>query len=121
MTVFNFEKLEVWQLSRKLIKQIYILTQSFPDEEKFGLISQLRKASVSVSSNIAEGNSRFSPKDKSHFTEMAYTSLMEIVNQLIVSCDLEFIPEKELETHKEQIAIIANKLNALYKYQRKGL
>lgn len=116
--IFNFEKLEVWQLSRKLVTDIYNTTKAFPDDEKFGLINQLRRASVSISSNIAEGNSRFSPKDKSHFTEMAYTSLMEVANQLIISFDLGYINETELDQYKKKIEIISLKLTGLYNYQR---
>ncbi len=118
MIEFNFEKLDVWQQSRQLVKEIYLLTKYFPDDEKYGLINQLRRAAVSVSSNIAEGNSRFSPKDKSHFTEMAYTSLMEITNQLIISSDLKYISEDQLNQIKVLISEIGNKLTGLYKYQR---
>ena len=118
---FNFENLDVWQLSRKLVRDIYLKTKKFPKEERYGLTSQIRRASVSVASNIAEGNSRFSPKDKSHFTEIAYTSLMEVANQLIISCDLEYIDEDQLNRLKQDISEIGNKLNALYKYQRKNL
>lgn len=116
--MFNFEKLEVWQDSRKLVKKIYLITSSFPDEEKFGLTSQLRRAAVSISSNIAEGNSRFSHKDKSHFTEIAYTSLMEVVNQLIIATDLNYINEDTLSKVKKLIELISRKLSGLYKYQR---
>lgn len=118
MTEFNFEKLDVCQKSRQLIKEIYIVTKSFPEDEKYGLTNQLRRASVSVSSNVAKGNSRFSPKDKSHFTEMAYTSLMEVTNQLIISSDFNYIRENQLNQIKVQISEIGNKLTGLYKYQQ---
>ncbi|MCU4175102.1 four helix bundle protein [Carboxylicivirga sp. N1Y90] len=115
---FSFEKLDVWQLSRELVKAIYEVTSTFPDKEIFGLTSQLRRASISISSNIAEGNSRFSPKDKSHFTEMAYTSLMEVANQLIIACDLNYLNTEELEAFKNKIDTISHKLTGLYNYQR---
>jgi len=77
---YSFEKIEVWQLAKQLTVIIYKLTTNFPDEEKFGLTSQLRRASVSVPSNIAEGNSKSSLKEKAYFTEIAFSSLMEVRN-----------------------------------------
>lgn len=121
MKEFGFEKLEVWQLSRKLTLEIYQITDQFPESEKYGLINQLRRAVVSISSNIAEGNSRFSPKDKSHFTEISYTSLMEVLNQLIISNDLGFINDSKLDSLKIKISELANKITAFYKYQRNSI
>ena len=72
----SFEKLDVWQKARTYVKIIYQLTESFPDNEKFGWISQLRRASISIVSNIAEGTSRSSLKDQIRFTEIAYGSAM---------------------------------------------
>ena len=83
---FSFEKLNVWIDSKEFIKQIYLITKTFPDEEKFGLINQLRRASVSIASNLAEGTSRNTNKDKAHFTTLAFSSLMEVLNQIIISC-----------------------------------
>lgn len=68
MHTFSFEKLTVWVDSKELVKMIYSITKQFPDEEKFGLISQLRRASISIASNLAEGTSRMTNKDKAHFT-----------------------------------------------------
>ena len=82
---YSFENLEVWQKSRKLVKTIYKTTEKFPKDEKFGLTSQIRRVSISVSSNIAEGSTRWSKKDKARFYEIAFGSLMEILNQLILS------------------------------------
>ncbi len=113
MKIYSFEKLQVWQQSRILTKEIYLITKSFPDEEKFGLISQLRRASVSVCSNLAEGSSRNSFKDKARFTEIAYGSLMEILNQLILSLDLDFLSQKEYELIRTKIEEIGNMLNGL--------
>jgi len=67
MKKFSFEKLEVWQDAKELTHQIYKVTKNYPDDEKFGLVSQLRRAMISVTSNIAEGSSRMSPKDQAHF------------------------------------------------------
>lgn len=75
---FSFEKLEVWQMARKLAVRIYKQTQSFPNEEKYGLTSQIRRSALSIGSNIAEGSTRASAKDQAHFTTVAYGSLMEV-------------------------------------------
>ena len=119
MYVFSFEKLNVWKESIELTKDIYLLTNQFPSEEKFGLVSQLRRASVSISSNIAEGTSRSTNKDKAHFTTISYSSTMEILNQLIISKELEFISEEEYLKIRERIYKISNMLNALKKAQLK--
>lgn len=119
MKNYSFEKLEVWQLSRQLTSVIYKTSQNFPSEEKFGLISQIRRAMVSVCSNISEGGSRNSYKDKARFTEMAFTSLMEVLNQLIISFDLNYITKKEYISIRSKIDPIANMLNALHKSQLK--
>lgn len=119
MRTFSFEKLNVWQKSRQLSVTIYKLTKSFPDGERFGLISQMRRCSVSISSNIAEGSGRHSAKDKARFTEIAYSSALELLNQLILSKDLEFISEEQLITIRESISEIAAMLDGLYKSQIK--
>lgn len=93
----RYKDLKFWQLSRTFCKDIYIITKSFPDEEKFGLISQLRRAFVSISSNIAEGTSRESNKDFKRFLMISLGSCYEIESQLLLSFDLEFINLKELE------------------------
>lgn len=115
MYLFSFEKLEVWQLSRKLSVKIYKTTAKFPKEELYGLTSQLRRASVSVASNLAEGNSRLSPKDKAHFFQIAFSSLMEVMNQLIISFDLKFISEETMDSYRSEISELSNKLNSLHK------
>ena len=119
MYVFSFEKLNVWKESILLVKNIYKLTVNFPSEEKFGLTSQLRRAAVSISSNIAEGTSRNTNKDKAHFTTIAYSSTMEVLNQLIIAKELEFITEENYLEIRTQIYKISNMLNALRKSQQK--
>ena len=96
MYIYSFEKLEVWNVSKEFTKSIYKLTSTFPDSERFGLVSQLRRASVSICSNIAEGSARKSFKDKAHFTTMAFSSTVEVLNQLILSFELDFIKEKTI-------------------------
>src|SRR5690606_7890842 len=97
---YAFEKLEVWQKSRTLVTKIYKVTSFFPTDEKYGLTSQFRRASVSVSSNIAEGSTGWRKRDKARFYEIAYGSLIEVMNQLILSTDFGFMDEDELKEIK---------------------
>ncbi|EDP97133.1 four helix bundle protein [Kordia algicida OT-1] len=117
MKQFSFEKLIVWQKSKKLAVNIYKVTKKFPNEERFGLMSQMRRSSISISSNIAEGSGRNSGKDKARFTEIAFASLMELVNQLIIAYDLEFITKSQYEETRIDIEEIGRMLNALRKSQ----
>ncbi|MEO1033087.1 MAG: four helix bundle protein [Bacteroidota bacterium] len=117
MKIYSFEKLDVWQESIALVKIIYSLTESFPIDEKFGLTSQLKRATVSISSNLAEGTSRATPKDKAYFTTIFFSSAMEVLNQLIISKDLGFISENDYILARNKIEKITNMLNALRNYQ----
>jgi len=117
MRLYSFEKLEVWQLGRKLTKNIYKISRNFPDDERFGLTSQIRRASVSVTSNIAEGSSRQSGKEQARYTEMSFGSLLEILNQLIVAFDLEYISEATINKERPLIEEVGNKLNKLRESQ----
>lgn len=84
-TRFRFERLDVWRKAIELASQVYVATQGFPDTERFGLTSQMRRAAVSVSSNIAEGSGRSSDGDFARFIEIAYGSLMEVVSQSYIA------------------------------------
>ena len=117
MYVYSFEKLEVWKESKKLTKIIYQITSRFPENEKFGLTSQLRRASISVGSNLAEGSARITPKDKAHFSTMAYSSLIEVLNQIIISYELDFINESDYLNFRNLIESLSNKINSLRKFQ----
>jgi four helix bundle protein len=110
---YGFEKLEVWQESRELVKDIYVATSQFPQQEKFGLTSQLRRAAISISSNIAEGSSRRSQKDQARFYEIAYGSLIEVLNQLILAQDLQYLSPDRLEAIRPKIDRIGRMLNGL--------
>jgi four helix bundle protein len=88
MYTYPFEKLEVWQLARKLVVNIYKLTEKFPAEERFGLVNQMRRASVSICSNLAEGSGRKTSKDQAYFYNMAYSSISNI------RTDIELISAK---------------------------
>ncbi|WP_353148676.1 four helix bundle protein [Flavobacterium sp.] len=117
MYVYSFEKLEVWKESKKLTKIIYQITSRYPENEKFGLTSQLRRASISVCSNLAEGSARITPKDKAHFSTMAYSSLIEVLNQIIISYELDFINESDYLNFRNLIESLSNKINSLRKFQ----
>ena len=119
MYEYNFEKLEVWKFSIEFAKKVYEITESFPDIEKFGLVSQIRRAVVSLSSNVAEGSAKQSLKDQARFTEMAFGSLMEILNQMILSFKLKFIKEKDYIDIRNYIENLSRQLNALKKSQLK--
>lgn len=113
MYTFSFERLEVWKKSRDLTRIVYQVTKGFPEEEKFGMISQLRRAVISVSSNIAEGSSRSTKKDQAHFYNVAFSSLMETLNQVIISNDLDFMDNIKLMELRKEIHIISIMLNNL--------
>lgn len=110
---FSFEKLIVWQESKQLVKMIYELTATYPNEERYGLTSQIRRAAISVPSNIAEGSGRLSSKEKIRFNEIAYGSLMEVYCQLSISVDLNYISKNQFESLSELFHSISIKLNAL--------
>ena len=120
MYTFSFEKLTVWKESVQLVVRIYEITKHFPEVERFGLINQLRRASVSISSNITEGTSRVTSKDQAKFTTISYSSLMEVLNQLIISKELRFLSEDVYLEVRGQIEKLARLLNALRKSQLKS-
>ncbi|MBS2212318.1 four helix bundle protein [Carboxylicivirga mesophila] len=118
MQQFAFEKLTAWKLSRRFVSRIYKVTSMFPEDEKYGLVSQLRRASISISSNLAEGSSRLSPVDQVRFYQYAYSSLMEVINQLILSADMSFISIEILNELRKDGSEISNVINGLVKSNR---
>ncbi|MEJ7626506.1 MAG: four helix bundle protein [Ferruginibacter sp.] len=94
MKVYSFEKLECWQHARHLANWVFVTSKSFPQDEKFGIISQMRRATVSIASNLAEGSSRLSKKEQSHFSTISYSSTIELLNDLIISLDLNFLSQE---------------------------
>ncbi len=116
---FYFEKLEVWQNSREFVKDIYLITKNFPADERFGLTSQIRRASQSISANIAEGMARKTEKEKARFISISFGSAIEVINFLILANDLELIKEDDYQQLREKLERITNQLNSLYnKFQR---
>ena len=114
MKTYYFEKLEVWQDARVFVKHIYEMTKRFPVEEKYGLTSQLRRASVSIAANIAEGMSRITEKDKARFINQAFSSGVEVINLLVLIHDLEMIKTETYTSLRGELEKITNKLNSLY-------
>jgi four helix bundle protein len=91
--MFNFEKLDVWHKAIDFADQVYALTATFPEKERFGLTNQMRRAAVSISSNIAEGSSRASKNDYARFIEIAVGSVFEVVSQANISKRQRFLSE----------------------------
>jgi len=95
--MFNFEKLEVWHRALDFADLIYSYTRSFPTDERFGLTNQMRRAAVSVSSNIAEGSSRSSKTDFGRFIEISTGSLFEVVSQAFIAKRQGFLNDEQFE------------------------
>jgi four helix bundle protein len=112
-TRFRFEKLEVWQEARKINQVIYRLTRKFPREELFAMTSQIRRASISVSSNIAEGSGRNSDKDFAHFLEQSYGSLMEVASVFFLALDEGYVTENDLDLLFDEIEKLAKRTASL--------
>lgn len=110
--ISNFTDLKVWQEAHKLALLIYKITEKFPKHEFFGLVSQVRRAAVSITSNIAEGFSRMTYKDKLKFYVMAHGSLTEIENQLILAKDLGYLGADEFEKVYKQLLYVHKILNS---------
>lgn len=94
----DFKKLNVWEKGHLLVLETYSLTKSFPDEEKYGLISQMRRCAVSIPANIAEGTGKFTSKDTFNFFQISLGSAHELEYYFILSKDLGFIKQEEFKT-----------------------
>jgi four helix bundle protein len=114
MATFSFEKLLVWKEACELSKRVYVITDTFPSKEKYGLISQLRRSSISASSNIAEGSGRRSARDKARFYEYAYSSLMEVYSQIKLSHELGYLHNNSLHDLSVFCRKLATKINRLH-------
>ena len=115
--IYSFEKLEVYQLARKFKIDIKLMSQGFPKEERFDLISQINRASASISANLAEGSGRSSNFDQAHFTNMSYSTGLETIDHLNTALDMKYINEEKYAEVRIKLDEILNKLNSLYKYQ----
>jgi len=115
----NYTDLDVWKYSRRLVKEVYILTKKFPKEEMYGLTNQVRRCSISVPSNIAEGIGRQSNKATIHFLYIAKGSLQEVETQLYLAFDLEYISEEELKNILDKVISSKKLLNGFINYYKK--
>ena len=119
---YSFEKLNAWQEAKKLVVDVYQLLDSFPKFENYALCDQIRRSVVSVPSNIAEGSGRKSLKEQRHFLEIAYGSLMEVYNQLLIAIELAYITKESVDAIKPTIDAVAKMINGLSKtYSEKQL
>ena len=109
----SYKNLVVYAKSKDLVKQVYALLKMFPKEEQYALCDQLRRAVISVPSNIAEGMGRSSNKERTHFVEIAYGSLMETNCQLEIASELNYISEEEYNNIDKEIDTIARMLSGL--------
>ena len=118
MEVFGYRKLIAYQNGREVVKRTYKLLKKFPSEERYAMCDQLRRASVSITSNIAEGINRFSVKDKAHFIEMAFGSLMEVSSQFEIAEELGYITVEDrmsMDLLIEEVARLLSGLQKTYK------
>ncbi len=111
----NYKDLNVWQKSYELCLKVYRITAKFPNEERYGLTSQIRRSAVSIPSNIAEGYGRKTTADYVRMLYISYGSVCELETQILLAGDLGYIEKSELDTAKENIAEIERMLKALIK------
>ncbi|MEK7207981.1 MAG: four helix bundle protein [Patescibacteria group bacterium] len=114
----RFQDLNAWREAHRLAIMVYQGTRAFPKEELFGIVNQMRRAAVSVASNIAEGFCRASLKEKIQFYTMALGSLSELQSQLLLSKDVGFLPTKQWSEFEEQTILVSKLLNGLIKSLR---
>lgn len=119
--MFSFENLKVYQLARTLVKDVYLLQNKFPKEERYALGDQVRRAATSITANLAEGSGRQSPKEKIRFIEIAFGSMTEVFCELQTACDLNYINEEELNALRPQFTEIAKMLSGLRNSLQKHL
>ena len=113
MEVFGYRKLIAYQKAKEIVKRTYKLLKKFPSEERYAMCDQLRRASVSITSNVAEGVNRYSVKDKAHFIEMSYGSLMEVSSQFEIAEELGYITTEDRMSVDELIREVARLLSGL--------
>lgn len=116
---YSFERLAAWQKAKDLAIAIYSITKTFPSEEKYGLTSQFRRGAIGIPSHLSEGSARITGKDKAHFTSMAYSTLMELLNQLIIAFELDYLGKETYLELRQKIQKLSFMLNELRKSQLK--
>lgn len=113
METFGYRKLIAYQKAKEVVKHTYKLLKKLPSEERYAMCDQLRRASVSITSNIAEGVNRYSVKDKVHFIEMSYGSLMEVSSQFEIAEELGYISAEDRLSMDQLIDNVARLLSGL--------
>ena len=116
MSYFGFQKLEIYQLAKELVLENYRNTKTFPENERYALIQQMNRAAISIPSNISEGYARDSVKDKCHFLNIAYVSMMELVCQYEISKELEYIDEENFKKFSNAAYKLAIKISNFRTY-----
>ncbi|NBL63871.1 four helix bundle protein [Flavobacterium sp. NST-5] len=115
----NFKDLDIWKESRLLVKEIYSICETFPENEKFGLTSQIKRCVISIPSNIAEGSAKDSQKDFSRFLQISLGSCFELESHLILCLDLDLINQETAKKALENIQILQRRISAFIKYLSK--
>lgn len=112
----NYKELDIWKESRLLVKDLYLLTNDLPQEEKFGLISQIRRCVVSIPSNIAEGSAKDSQKDFLRYLQISLGSSFELETHLLLCIDLDFLKLENTQIHLITLERIQKRISSLMKY-----
>lgn len=110
--MFSYESLEIWQLSISYAKSVYKITERFPKSEQYGLISQLRRAAISISANIAEGSGSIGKNDKLNYLDISIKSALETTSEIEIAYQLKFISKNERDQLYDQAEIIIRKIRA---------
>lgn len=113
MTEYSYRTLNVYKDAKALVVDVYRLLKQYPVEERYALCDQIRRAAISITSNIAEGMSRYSDKEKAHFLEISYASMMEVESQMDISVDLEYINKEQFCAIAEKIMAVGKQISAL--------
>ena len=111
--MFSFENLRVYKAARRLVRDVYLLQNEFPKEERYALGDQIRRAATSITANLAEGSGRQSVKEKIHFIEIAFGSMTEVFCELQTACDLGYIKTEQLDVLRPQFTDVAKMLSGL--------
>lgn len=118
---FSFENLRVYKTARDLVKNIYLVQNKFPKEERYALGDQVRRAAVSITANLAEGSGRQSVKEKIHFIEIAFGSMTEVFCELQIACDMGYISTEDFDALRPQFTEVAKMLSGLRNTLQKQL
>ena len=113
----SVENLDIWQSGMEIVKRLYELTKDWPKEEKYGLTSQVRRAAVSVPTNISEGVGRGGPKEAARFGNIALGSLYELQTLIQIANDLEYLKEEDYSDLKEDLSVLSRRISSYVSYQ----